>query len=276
MPTLEGRRIALLESRRSDDLAAMVRRLGGSVISAPAVRELPLRGECDAVIDRVIAGEFAVAVVLTGSGISALIEAATSRGSGDRLVAALGRMTLACRGPKPLGVLKRYGLSAAITTAKPHTTNELLGALESLDLRGRTTVLLHYGERNDHVADALRQRGAILEELCLYEWALPTDTAPIQTVIEEAIAGRVDAILFTSQIQFRHLSQLARDMGTEDALISALNRHVVVGAVGPVCAGALREGGVYPDVLPASPSSISLVSAVAEYFDLTNDSLEQP
>ena len=51
------------------------------------------------------------------------------------------------------------------------------------------------------------------------------------------------------------------------------------GSDGPICAGALREGGVVPDVLPASPNSASLVNAVGDYFDLmtrTERSVEEP
>ena len=57
--------------------------------------------------------------------------------------------------------------------------------------------------------------------------------------------------------------------GSPSALVKALNEQVIVGAVGPVCAAALRAGGVVADVLPASPNSASLVGAVADYFDLT-------
>ena len=53
-----------------------------------------------------------------------------------------------------------------------------------------------------------------------------------------------------------------------------LNQDVIVGAIGPVCAAALRAGGVIPDVMPASPNSASLVGAVADYFDLTTDAEE--
>jgi hypothetical protein len=43
-----------------------------------------------------------------------------------------------------------------------------------------------------------------------------------------------------------------------------------------VCAGALRAGGVVPDVLPASPNSASLVGAIADYFELMARELEHP
>jgi uroporphyrinogen-III synthase len=59
-------------------------------------------------------------------------------------------------------------------------------------------------------------------------------------------------------------------MGRVEGLTLSLNRDIVVGAVGPVCASALKKVGVTPDVIPASPTMPSLITAVADYFDLVS------
>lgn len=269
MPTLEGRTIALLESRKVDELAALVRRLGGTPICAPAVREVPRLDDFDAFIGGLTTGRCSLAIFLTGVGATMLLQEAERRGRLSEAVEALRHMRLACRGPKPLAALRRYGLHASVTTRKPHTTHELLEALAPVDLRNHGLLLVHYGERNAAVADALRSRGARVDEVCAYEWALPDDIAPIQRIVRALIAERVDAVLFTSQVQCRHLFQVAGEMTLAADLALSLNRDVLVGAVGPVCAEALRALGVAPDVLPASPNSVSLVAAIADYFELT-------
>jgi uroporphyrinogen-III synthase len=271
MRTLEGRRVALLEGRKQGELASLVRRLGGEPISAPAVREMPRPEDFEPLLRRIIAGTFSVAVIQTGAGINALCEVAAAHGVLPDLRAALARMTLACRGPKPLATLKQHGLTARIVTAKPHTTDELLEGLARLALDGVPVLVLHYGERNEPLSAALRGRGAALEDACLYEWALPDNLSPLRAVIADLTERRLDAVLFTSQIQFRHLIAVAGEMGCTDAVMQALSRDIVVGAVGPVCASALRQAGLVPDVIPAMPNSVSLVSAVADYFVLTNN-----
>src|SRR5262245_15500690 len=268
MRTFSGRTIGLLESRRSSELAAMVQRLDGIPVCAPAVRECQSGVDAAPIIDRVVAGEFPIAIVLTGAGIATLLDAAQRGRSLDRLRQALGRMKLVCRGPKPLSVLKQHGLTASVVTSKPHTTRELLDALTRVSVDGVPVLLLHYGERNETFADALRRRGALVEDVCLYEWTLPDNVEVMRDMVRSAIAGRIDAMLFTSQIQFRFLHQIAVEMGAAEELLRALNEQVVVAAVGPVCAGALRDSGVVADVLPASPHSASLVGAVADYFEL--------
>jgi uroporphyrinogen-III synthase len=258
-----------------EELAGMVSRFGGTPFSAPAVTEVPSPDDFGATIEALAAEHFSVAVFLTGAGVNALIREADRRGRLRDMLAALSKMTVACRGPKPLAALRRNGLTAQITTPKPHTSAELLDALAATDLRDRRVLLVHYGERNPEVATALRARGARLDEVCPYVWALPQDTTPLQQVVRDAVAGRVDAMLFTSQVQCRHLFQMADDLGLRDDLRRALAEDVVVGAVGPVCAETLRRLGVTPDVIPAALNMASLITAVADYFELTDPATPQ-
>jgi uroporphyrinogen-III synthase len=268
MRTLNGKTVALLESRQSSELANMVSRLGGLPILAPAVRERATAEDFRPVLTRIAAGEFEMVIALTGAGVAALFAEADRHGQLDAVRDALRRMTVVCRGPKPQAALKRQGLGVNVITAKPHTSAGLLEALGDTPLGGVHVLLLHYGEHNATFSAALAARGAAIEDLCLYEWAMPDDAGPLREVVARMVSGEVDALLVTSQVQFRFLLEVARDIGQAEALIGALNDRVVVGAVGPVCAGALRAGGVVPDVLPASPNSASLVGAVADYFEL--------
>lgn len=272
MRSLEGRRIALLESRSSEELATLVRRLGGSPIAAPAVESVPCHDDFGTFIDGLSKRRYSIAIFLTGLGITTLMREAERRRRLGDAVDALRQMTIACRGAKPLTALKRYGLKAQITTGKPHTTEALVRALATTQVADRGVVLVHYGERNHEIADALRSRGARLDEVCPYAWALPADTTPLAGLVGDALARRVDAVLFTSQIQCKHLFDVAEDMGVSRSLALSLNGDIVVGAVGPVCAARLRELGVTPDVIPAAPNMASLISAIGDYFELTGAS----
>ena len=249
----------------------MVARLGGIPLSAPAVREVPRLDEVNAQIAELAAAEYRVVILLTGAGASALLRQAESTGQLPAASTALKSLVVAVRGPKPLAVLKRYGIPATVVTGKPHTSNELLEALNAVPLKGVRTLLVHYGERNADIAEALRARGARLDEACPYQWALPEDPQPIAALVCDLVDQRLDAALFTSKVQCRHLFEVAREMGLGEELAAALNRDVIVGAIGPVCAAALKEFGVAVDVMPASPNMASLIAAVGEYFELTGD-----
>ena len=272
MRTLSGRTVAILEGRQSAAIAAMVARLGGTPISAPAVRERPTALDAGPMLARLVEGAFQIVVAQTGAGVNALFVEAERRTMLDAVRQAFARAAVVCRGPKPLAVLKRHRIVAAHLTDRPHTTRELLAILDGLALARSHALVLHYGERNRTVTGALADRGATVEDVCLYEWALPEDVEPLRAVVARAIAGEIDAMLFTSQVQLRFLFEVAAERGVLDLLKRALNEHVIVGAVGPVCASALRDGGVVADILPAQSNSACLVGGVADYFELVGGS----
>jgi uroporphyrinogen-III synthase len=271
MPSLKGIRVALLEARMSGELADLVRRFGGVPYSAQAVREVPRLEQVPALIDALSEGRFSIVVFLTGVGVMALMREAERIGRLEEALTALRATTIACRGPKPSAALNRYNVPVQIKAIEPYTTMELLDGLKGVDLRVNGVALVHYGERNQVLANELAARGARLEEWCLYEWLLPEDIRPLAALVGHLIDRRVDAIAFTSQIQCRNLFRLAADVGKSDELESVLNNHTIVAAIGPVCATALRALGITPDVLPAHPKMGPLIAALADYVDLSDE-----
>jgi uroporphyrinogen-III synthase len=270
-----GRRIALLEARMSDEVAALVRRLGGNPDSVPAVREVVRPGEAGPFLDALLAGRLSIVIFLTGAGASALLREAARLERLDATLNALRSATIICRGPKPVAVMRRHEVPVHVTAAEPFTTQDLLRALEPIALEHTRVGLVHYGEKNVALSTALAARGAQLEELFLYEWELPEDVDGLKRLVGEIIGGRVDAVAFTSQIQCRHLFKIADDLGESARLAQSLNADVIVAAVGPVCAEALQALGVTPDVIPSRPKMGPMIAALAEYFELTEDLPEE-
>lgn len=262
---LAGARVGLVEGRMESVLADLVRRNGGIPLSAPAVREVPVNAT--AVLAPLVRGlrlrEIEVVVFLTGSGADSLFAAAERAELLEPLEAALAEATILCRGPKPRAVLRRRGLPIALTVEAPYTTAEVLRALDPVPLAGRGVAVVHYGERSAAISGALAARGAQVRDLCVYQWALPEDVTPIERLIATTIGGGVDAFAFTSQVQVRHLFEVAARSGGSLKLMNVLNARVVVAAVGPTCAEALRAVGIEPDVVPEQPKMAPMVTALA-------------
>ena len=251
----------------SGELSDLVRRFGGVPYSAQAVREVPRLEQVPALIDALSEGRFSLVVFLTGVGVMTLVREAERLGRLEEALAALRATTIACRGPKPSAALNRYNVPAQIKAIEPYTTTELLDALRGVTLGGKGVALVHYGEPNHVLANELTARGARLEEWCLYEWLLPEDIGPLAALLGHLIDRHVDAIAFTSQIQCRNLVRLAAEVGKSDELVSVLNDHTIVAAIGPVCAAALRAQGFTPDVQPAHPKMGPLIAALADYVE---------
>lgn len=263
-------RIAVLEARMSSEMADLLRRNGGSAWSVPAVREVLLDASVpvSAFIDQLLAGAIQRVVFFTGVGVKALLQEADKLGRRSELVDALRQVTVVCRGPKPGGVLRKEGIPIAASAQEPYTTNELIESLVPFDVAGQKIGVVHYGERNEQLSHLLEARGAQIEELCLYEWLLPEDTTGLKTLVLELIAGRVDAVVFTSQIQVRHLFMMADELNQAQQLTAALNTQTRVASIGPTCTAVLENYGVTPHIVPEHPKMGYLIKALAE--DMTS------
>lgn len=268
MLSLAGKRIAILEARMSGELSNLIQRHGGEVLPAPALKEASVEAtaEVNELIERLQTQAIKHIVVQTGVGVAGLLNEAEKLNRKDELVALMQASTVIARGPKPLAVLSRNGIKAQVTTAEPHTTADLITACQQVDLAGQTVALLHYGERNAQLAAALQTLGATLFELCLYEWQLPENLEPLHTLITATINGEVDVVTFTSQIQARHLFQVADELGQADKLRAALQTKTTIASIGPTCSEALRALGIVPNIEPEHPKMGFLVIAMQEYF----------
>ena len=268
MSLLGGARIGLLEARLSSELAELVRREGGEPVCAPAVAEVPVdvTASVPGLIDDVLAHRVELVVFLTGVGVTALLEQARTIGLYDALVTALSGVQTVCRGPKPAAVLRKHGIPVQLNARSPHTTAELLEVLPEALVARRGIALLHDGGGNPPLVDALRTRGARVEELRSYEWRLPDDLGPIEELITELIDGRLDAVAFTNQVQVRHLFQIGARLCRSAALGYSLRHRTVVGSIGPTCSLVLEEHGVPPHVVASPPKMRPLVTAVGEHL----------
>ena len=265
--SLNGARVALLEARRESELASLVRRHGGEPVCVPALREVET--DCAEAVGRAIdaAGRSGAVVALaTGAGLSRLLAVADEAGRGTELRDALKSATVVCRGPKPIAVLKREGLTAHVRAAPPHTTRELVAALEALDLRDHDFVFVHDGGGVRTVPEWAMDRGARIVEVQPYAWALPEDVSQLQQLVRDLCDAKLTAVLFTTQVQARHMFAVADAMRVKERLIAALKEKVAVGAIGPTTAAALADVGVTGSVVPAQSSMGAMVLALARFF----------
>jgi uroporphyrinogen-III synthase len=263
---LTGLRVVSFESRRSAEVAELIRNHGGTPMQAPSMREIPLTDQHEALAfgEALIGGSFDILILLTGVGTRLLVTTLATRRPREEVVAALGRLTLVCRGPKPIAALREVGLVPTLAVPEPNTWRDLLSALDgTLPIAGKRVAVQEYGARNEELLAGLRQRGAQVATVPVYGWALPEDTAPMRAAIERLVAGEVDAVLVSSATQIDNVFHVAAEIGAADALRAALRERTVVGSIGPITTAALQHHGVEPDLQPEHPRIGHLVAEIA-------------
>ena len=272
---LKGLRVLLLESRRAAEMAKLIANYGGEPIVAPSMREVPIESNTRAIefARTFAAGGFDVVIFLTGVGARALARAVGTVYPLADLMEKLKTVIVVVRGPKPVAVLKEWGVPVAVTAPEPNTWRELLRALDessATPLRGRRVAVQEYGESNPELLAGLRERGAVVTTVPVYQWALPEDVGPLRAAIEKICAGKIDLALFTTSVQITHLLQVAKEMGKEQLVRTALQK-IAIGSIGPVTSEELRANGIHVDFEPEHPKMGYLINAAAQSFARRKD-----
>jgi uroporphyrinogen-III synthase len=264
-----GLRVLALESRRASEMAKLIASHGGKAIVAPAMREIPLESNTEALAfgRALLAGGFDAVIFLTGVGTRVLSRVVETVYAHEQFVAALRKVAVIVRGPKPTAVLKEWGVPIALTAPEPNTWREVLRALDegaaTVPLKGRHVAVQEYGVSNPDLLAGLSKRGAQVTSVPVYEWGLPEDVRPLQAAVEAIARDEIDVVVFTTAMQANHLLQIAAEMKKEDAVRRALPR-VLIASVGPTTSERLRELGITADIEPSHPKMGYLVSETAQ------------
>lgn len=269
MPSFNKLRVLVLESRRSLEMAALVSNYGGEPVSAPALREVPVESNTEALafVDALLRDEFALVILLTGVGTRALLGVVDRLRDRAAFVAALARTHIAARGPKPVAVLRELGLIPWIVASEPNTWRELLAALdakaEEFSPRGSRVAVQEYGTANTNLIDGLRARGASVLSVPVYRWALPENPEPLRQAAHGLADARIEVVLFTTATQVVHLLEIARQLNIEAEVRRSL-ASIAIASIGPTTSDELREQGIAVDIEASHPKMGFLVRDAAE------------
>jgi uroporphyrinogen-III synthase len=267
---LAGLRIGLTGTRKAQETAEYVRRLGGIPIVAPALDTTPIGGSSETAADPaaslsdLLGSDVALVIFLTGVGARALLRLAESVGREAELRATLERAKVVARGPKALGALR--GAKVRVDWMPNEATVEaIMTGLDQFEVAGRAVGIQWSGFVDDRLRGELQRRAERVVELDLYRHVPPANEAPVLALLDAIRTGGVDFLTFTSAIAVRELFALAERHGRDDELLAALQTGATVPvAVGPVTGAALGDAGVAEYVVPGIHTTGGMFRAIEE------------
>jgi uroporphyrinogen-III synthase len=247
--SLNGRTIAVPETRELDVFSAMLERRGARVLRCPlvAILDAPDPRPVLEWIRRFNEGSFDDLILLTGEGLRRLLSCIDQHDAAlrDGFVAELGRVRKITRGPKPAKALRELGLRSDIAADVP-TTAGVIDALRSQDLAGRRIAVQLYGsEPNLPLIEFLRAAGARPSAVAPYVYADKAEDETVRTLLRDMVSGSVDVIAFTSSAQVDRLFAV----GPDELVRQALERTEVA-AVGPIVRDNLARRAVNVRFMP--------------------------
>ncbi len=264
---MKNKTIAILENRAGEQLADLVRKYGGTPLSAPALAEIP---DIDPVLITSLINDWQknspeVFIFQTGVGVKALFATTDTLGITEQLKQILESSIVIVRGIKPSSALRSYKVRIDATAGDPFTTTEVLAELDKYPIQGKRVAVQRYGDINLELQQALEARGALVTEIATYRWSLPADTQPMIELMDALDASKVDMVCFTSASQVYNFFAVAESLGRHKALQAALNKSMVA-SIGPVCTVALNKFGIKIDVEPQPPKLGPFIAAINSKF----------
>jgi uroporphyrinogen III methyltransferase/synthase len=192
------------------------------VVEAPAIRISPLRGSLPDLRG------YDLVCLTSPNGVRLLLERMASAGMDAR---ALSGARIAAIGPGTAAALREHGLIADVVPER-FVAEGLVEALA--DVPVSRALVARAAEARDVLPDALRERGAEVDVVALYE----TVAEPLSDSQLRAVAD-ADYVTFTSSSTVRFLLQaIAGRVALRARLVS----------IGPVTSETLRAQGHEPDV----------------------------
>uniref|UniRef100_UPI002457203E uroporphyrinogen-III synthase n=1 Tax=Nocardia abscessus TaxID=120957 RepID=UPI002457203E len=143
--SLAGFTVGITAARRAVEFATLLERRGATIVSAPAIRIIPLAddNELERVTRQLVADPPQITVATTGIGFRGWMEAAEGWGLAEDLRETLGTTRMLARGPKAKGAIRAAELREEWSPAS-ESSAEVLDHLLAEGVEGvRIAVQLH-------------------------------------------------------------------------------------------------------------------------------------
>jgi uroporphyrinogen-III synthase len=249
---LEGLRVLVTRPRaQSQRLCEQLRAAGADPVAVPTIRIVPPRagGPLDEALRRL--GDYHWVILTSVNGVRALLTRARAL---DVDLAGCG-VRWAAVGPATAAALQGAGIPVAMMPSR-YLTEAI--AEEWPGEAGQRVLLPRTDAAPPGLAEALRRRGAIVDEVTAYRTVLAP--AGSRTTVRRLVAsGGVDAVVFTSASTVRGLVRL---LGED---LAALGR-LAIACIGPATAAAVEAAGCSPAVVAQEHTVEGLVTALVAYY----------
>jgi uroporphyrinogen-III synthase len=251
-PRLDGRTVVVTRRKGEEDtLSARLVALGATVRELPAIAFHPPDdpGPLDAALRGL--SRFAWVVFTSATAVDRTVERMRWLGIDP---ARLGEARLAAVGP---ATADRLGREVRPPDLVPREAKgDALSAELAPYVRGQRVLFPRPAEGRPETVAGLLAAGAELSAVEAYRTvpASPQEIAPLRTWLED---GEVDAVAFASPSAVQAITAA---LGSRAPLLG----EVVLAAIGPTTAEALRAAGLTAGVVPARYTGTALADAIAE------------
>lgn len=252
---LFGKRILVTRAReQASELTEQLQELGAYPLEFPTIEIIPPASwaDVDHCLEQMVTYDW---IIFTSvNGVKFFLSRLLALG---RDIRDLKGPKICAIGPKTAEALKNLNLQVDYVP-KEYRAESILQGLRCINLKGKRFLIPRAKIARDLLPEELRQAGALVEVVEVYQTVLPKKNKDkIRHLLEEKW---LSAITFTSSST---VSNFVEILGEE---VKELTAGIPIASIGPITAAKAKSFGLETAIMPREYTIPSLVEALVEYF----------
>lgn len=259
---LFGRRIAVTRTRQqASELITALRALGADAYEVPTIRieALQKKEERAAFAESItFAHQYDWIIFTSPNAVTSFFEAFYQQRHDAR---ELGAVKIAAVGPGTARKIEQYRFAVDLIP-ETFVAEGLLEAFKKMSVENLRILLPRAGGAREHLATALEDRGALVDDIPVYHTVPETDTASagIQRFCEEG----ADLVTFTSGSTALHFLTLLKQLEVP------LSPECTLASIGPITSSVMKAQGMPVGIEAEQHDIPGLVEAILKHFTSTD------
>ena len=269
-PSLKGKIVAITRpAGQAEEAGKLIEEKGGKPYYIPAIeiKGLSNFASIKKFIAELVELQVDYVIFMSTNGIKYLFSAAEELKQTSKLKEGLAATFVIAVGPRTADALEKdYGVHVSLVPSK-YSSEGLIKCFGEGEVEGKKIRIPRTSNATPMLTDKLREMGADVEEIYVYESGLPVDEKLKDKFYEDLTSGRIDAIVFGSGLSAKNIFKMLSQKVSMEKLREILNINVTTVAIGPTTGEALKEMGVKVDVMPEDYLFEKALLALAQFWN---------
>jgi uroporphyrinogen-III synthase len=268
-PSLKGKIVALTRPvGQAEEAGKLIEEKGGIPYYIPAIeiKGLSNFNPIKKFITELCEGHVDYVILMSTNGVRYLFEATDELKQTTQLQKGLAKTFMIAVGPRTAEALKEKSIRVDLVPTK-YSSEGLIESFRDKPIKGKKIRIPRTSNATPTLTDKLREMGADVEEIYVYESGLPVDEKLKTKFYEDLSNGKIDAIVFGSGLSAKNIFKMLSEKAPMETLKKIVNAKVTTVAIGPTTAEALQEMNVKVDVVPKDYLFEEALSALARYWN---------
>ncbi len=266
--SLKGKTVAITRpAAQAEEAGKIIEAKGGVPYYIPAIeiKGLTNFAPIKKFITELLEDQVDYVILMSTNGVKYLFSAAESLTETAQLRDGLAKTFVIGVGPRTAQALTEHHVHVDLVPQK-YSSEGLIEYLQGKVICGKKIRIPRTSNAAPTLAEKLREMGANVQEVYVYESALPADEKLKGKFYQDLTSGKIDAIVFGSGLSAKNIFKILSEKTQMETIRSVVNSKVTTVAIGPTTANALKEMGVKVNVVPADYLFENALEELAKYW----------